>query len=335
MVGACGCRASQRFRVWWNRSAHAVRLRAVGPGALVADAEALDGGRVASAPVGSAVVGQDPLDPDPERRELGGGGLEPVRGARRGLVRHRHDDQVAARVVDDDLEVRVPGVAVPVVRCVEAPQAPPAAAVGDAAELLVVLVEERARVAGDVPHGRRGRPCGTSRSRLNPRRLRTRCTVEGGSPSSGPRRSGPYRHSARAARISASCAALRRRGDRCGRELRSARPASPSARYRRTHLYAVARLIPSCSATCAAGQPSAARVTRSRRPKAVSFDLGCATRALSSVGASDTPNGARGLSCCQQRVWGLQLELAGLRVARGSPDRLRPAARQQGQPVSP
>lgn len=38
-----------------------------------------------------------------------------------------------------------------------------------------------------------------------------------------------------------------RRGERWGRELRSSSPGRPSVRKRRTHLYAVARLIPSCS----------------------------------------------------------------------------------------
>ena len=56
-----------------------------------------------------------------------------------------------------------------------------------------------------------------------------------------------------------------------------------------------------------AGQPSpSTRLTISWRPKTVSFALGCATRVLR-LGASNTPNRNRGLSFCQQRVWGLQL----------------------------
>src|SRR5690242_19002289 len=66
--------------------------------------------------------------------------------------------------------------------------------------------------------------------------------------------------------------------------------------------------MPSCSATCAAGQPwSRTRPTRSCRLKTLSLGLGWDTREPSLRLELDTPTGARGLSCCQRRVWGLHL----------------------------
>ena len=57
-----------------------------------------------------------------------------------------------------------------------------------------------------------------------------------------------------------------------GRELRSARPAKPSARQRRTHLSAVATQTPRALAARTTGQPSSTtRSTSSCRPATVSF----------------------------------------------------------------
>ena len=54
---------------------------------------------------------------------------------------------------------------------------------------------------------------------------------------------------------------------------RSARPASPSARHRRTHLWAVAREMPISAATWATGRPDSTRSTSRRLPKTVSRAL--------------------------------------------------------------
>ena len=111
-----------------------------------------------------------------------------------------------------------------------------AAAVGDPAELLVVLVDEGARVAGLVAADRQAGRRSMSGRRGSPAPAQDGGTVEAGWPSSGPRRSGPQRQASRAAMIRCDLVGRRRRGERWGRELRSARPAGPSSRYRRTHL---------------------------------------------------------------------------------------------------
>lgn len=75
---------------------------------------------------------------------------------------------------------------------------------------------------------------------------------------------------------------------------------------RRTHLYAVARLIPSCSATWAAGQPASTRAIKSWRPKTVRRALGCATR-VSRLAWCSTPQTVGRDSHLSQRLWGLHL----------------------------
>jgi hypothetical protein len=89
-----------------------------------------------------------------------------------------------------------------------------------------------------------------------------------------------------------------------GRELRSNSPFSPSVRYRRSHLYAVALLIPSSSATCAAGQPASTRRTRSCRLKTLSLGLGCPTREPSLLRWSQTPQPEHEGSRAVNDVWG-------------------------------
>jgi hypothetical protein len=69
-------------------------------------------------------------------------------------------------------------------------------------------------------------------------------------------------------------------GQRWGREDRSARPASPSERYRRTHLWAVARDTPAALAVSATLQPSSStRWAMSNLPNGVSLALRWAMRA--------------------------------------------------------
>src|SRR4029078_2558020 len=88
----------------------AVGLGSPGPGALVPGTEVPEGIPIRVGPVPGAVVGQDPLDLDPEPGELGCGDLEGAYRARGRLVWDRDDDDIAARVVDHDLEVLVPDV---------------------------------------------------------------------------------------------------------------------------------------------------------------------------------------------------------------------------------
>ena len=72
------------------------------------------------------------------------------------------------------------------------------------------------------------------------------------------------------------------------------RPAGPSSRSRRTHLWPVARLIPWASAAVATVQPApSTRSIRSRRPNGLSRAVRCATRASSPFGAS-TPHTVTG-----------------------------------------
>ncbi len=77
---------------------------------------------------------------------------------------------------------------------------------------------------------------------------------------------GPSLRSRRSRQTSASVVAGVRCGVVRGRLGRSCRPASPSARQRRTHLWAVVREIPISAAMCATGRPALTRSTRSRLP---------------------------------------------------------------------
>jgi hypothetical protein len=54
-----------------------------------------------------AVVGQDPLDPDPELGELGRGNLERVGRRGPGFIGHRDHDRLSAGIVDDHLEMLI------------------------------------------------------------------------------------------------------------------------------------------------------------------------------------------------------------------------------------
>ena len=129
-----------------------------------------------------------------------------------------------------------------------------------------------------------------SRSRLKLVRARTAYTVERGWPSSGPRRCGPQRRSTLARRIASMTSGQVDRGERRGREVRSASPDQPSSRYRRSHLWAVVRLTPCASAALAAGQPSSSiRDTRSCRPETLRRAVRWATRASSRLGCCAPP----------------------------------------------
>src|SRR5215210_2184969 len=135
----------------------AVGLRTIRPGPAVSTLA--EDGAIGVRPIGEAVVGQDPLDRDPvggeDRQSLGQG----PGGAPTGLVGHLDDHASTAVVVDDHLEVVVPqpelaapGLGRPAERAMPA-------AVGDPAELLVVLVDERAWVTDLVAADRQaGRP---------------------------------------------------------------------------------------------------------------------------------------------------------------------------------
>ena len=84
------------------------------------------------------------------------------------LVGDLHDDGIAAGVVDEDLEVVV-------ARTLRSRRHPgrgaPPAAVGDPTELLVVLVDERSRMAGHVADRDAGHPVGVAQA-VEPARRR-------------------------------------------------------------------------------------------------------------------------------------------------------------------
>ena len=136
----------------------AVGLGAIGSGPLVAGAELGQGRGVRVRPIRPAVVGQDPLDPDPEPGELDGRELKRPGRAGRSLIGHLDDEGDPAPIVDDDLEVVIAeGLAAGGFRPTVDPMA---AAGGHPAELLVVLVEEGTRVTGLVADRGTGRAIG-------------------------------------------------------------------------------------------------------------------------------------------------------------------------------
>lgn len=100
---------------------------------------------------------EHPLDADAGLREAGHGQLDRPRRARAALIGDGHDDGVAAGVVDEDLEMVVASHA-PVLRRAAATEDPPAAPVGHPPQLLVVLVDEGARMAGHGTHNLGGEP---------------------------------------------------------------------------------------------------------------------------------------------------------------------------------
>lgn len=86
-------------------------------------------------------------------------------GSGRGrVVGDRYDDRQAAGVVDDDLEVLVPDLRPLMVARAVSSERPPAAAIGDAPKLLVILMDERSRMAGDVADRRRRHSVGIAQS---------------------------------------------------------------------------------------------------------------------------------------------------------------------------
>lgn len=79
-------------------------------------------------------------------------------------------------------------------------------------------------------------------------------------------RAGPSLRSCRTRQIRPATAAVVRCGVLWDRLDRPCRPTAPSARRRRSHLWAVARELPISAATCATGQPEGSRSTNSRLP---------------------------------------------------------------------
>jgi hypothetical protein len=93
-------------------------------------------------------------------RELGRRDLECPSRRTSGLVGHMHDDPQAAVIIDDDLDMVV---ADPLAaRTFEPAEDSMSAAIGDTAELLVVLVDERSRMAGDIANRRSRDPVGVT-----------------------------------------------------------------------------------------------------------------------------------------------------------------------------
>jgi hypothetical protein len=142
----------------------AVGLGPERPGPLVADLEPPEDVAIGVAAIARAVVGQHPLDPDPDLGELGDRQLDRPRGALAALVDDRYDDGVAAGVVDEDLEMVVADAAILGPRQTLSTTSPPAAASRHPAELLVVLVDEGARMAGHVADRSGGHPVGIAQA---------------------------------------------------------------------------------------------------------------------------------------------------------------------------
>jgi len=128
----------------------------------VADVLSGEGVAVGVAAIARAVVGEDPFDSDPDRGELADGLLDRPRGALSTFVGDGHDDGVPAGIVDEHLEVLVADSGVSMMAVEAAAADSPATALRHPAELLVVLVDEGSRVAGDVTDRRRGHPVGVA-----------------------------------------------------------------------------------------------------------------------------------------------------------------------------
>jgi hypothetical protein len=128
--------------------------------------------RKAWAAIARAVVGEHPLDPNAGLAEPADGLLDRPRRALGAFVGYGHDDGIPAGVVDEHLEMLVAGVGMTAMAVPTAAEDAPAATVGHPAELLVVLVDERAGMAGDVADRGTG-PRSVSRSRFRPARRRT------------------------------------------------------------------------------------------------------------------------------------------------------------------
>src|SRR2546427_5275599 len=83
----------------------AVGARPVGPGAQVLDSERLAGDRVGRGAVGGAVVGHQPLDPDPEGGEVGDRSAQEADRGHGLLIVEDFDIDEPGRVVDADVDV--------------------------------------------------------------------------------------------------------------------------------------------------------------------------------------------------------------------------------------
>src|SRR6266567_8835310 len=88
----------------------AVRLRPVRPRAAVTNRKPTAGERVHGGDIGRAVVGQDPLDPDPASPIKRDRPLQEAERGRRVLVRQRFRVREAAVVVNADVYVLVADV---------------------------------------------------------------------------------------------------------------------------------------------------------------------------------------------------------------------------------
>ena len=119
---------------------------------------------VGRARVRPGVVGQDPLDPDATLGEPDGRVEEGPASTASALVGHVGDEGEPRGVVDDDLEVVVAPLGPMAMRRVLTAEDPVTATGGDAAELLVVLVDERAWMIVDVADRHAGEAVGIAQS---------------------------------------------------------------------------------------------------------------------------------------------------------------------------
>ena len=140
----------------------AIGLGPIRPGPLVPCLDRLDSPLEGGARIGLAVVGQDPFDPDAVAGEPDGGVEQGPAGAAGRLVRNVSDVRQPGGIVDDHLEVVVAEPAAGTSRLGCPAQNPVPATGGDPAELLVVLVDERARVVVDVADRHPRQPIGVA-----------------------------------------------------------------------------------------------------------------------------------------------------------------------------
>ena len=187
---------------------------------------------------------------------------------------------------------------------------PPAAAVGDPAELLDVHVDQLAGPVAFVADrgGLRG-PDHLTGDRVAARQV-GHC-VAAQDPGDRPRRRRRARRRSSPGRAARGGAARRSRrstsqpgsgsGIECGREDRSRSPASPSAAYRSIQVFTHLRETPIAAAMWAWGQPAWCRWTISSRPWNVVRALPWDTRTSGWMWALDKPHPTRRFSSRQRR----------------------------------
>ena len=208
----------------------------------------LAGAAKGAADIGRAVVGHHPLDGDAQAGEPGDGALEEGDGTFLALVGQDLGVGKAGGIVDADMQ-EVPADAAAALGPVAGDAVADAV---DPAELLDVEVDQ---LAGPCPLVAEDLRLGVER--LEPTEaVAAQDQAHGGDRAAEPAGDGGAGQAwRRSARISAGAASPRRVGLWCGRDERSARPASPSRAWRAGHLRTVLGVTPAAAATRATLKP--------------------------------------------------------------------------------